>query len=83
VRWGQGRWEESMSRFRDWLRSRPLWQFVIIQTVLSTAILLAVGELLYRLTHAGYERLSPVFYVIWLVVMIPFYVWQGKRRRAA
>jgi hypothetical protein len=68
-----------MSRFRGWLNGRPLWQFVA-QVVLSTAILLAVGEFLYRLTHSGFERLSPVFYVVWLVVMTPVFIRQGKRR---
>ena len=39
-----------------------------------------MGELWYRLTHAGYERLSPVFYVVWLVFMIPVFIRQGRRR---
>jgi hypothetical protein len=69
-----------MSRFRDWLNARALWQFVLIQIVLSTAILLAVGELLYRLTHSGFERLSPVFYLIWLAFMTPVFIRQGRRR---
>jgi hypothetical protein len=72
-----------MSRFRGWLNARPLWQYVLFEAVLGLAILIPVGEILYRLTHSGYERLSPVFFVIWLAFMIPVYVWQGKRRRAA
>lgn len=69
-----------MLRFREWLDARPLWQFVLVQLALSTAML--VGELLYRLTHSGFERLSPVFYVIWLVFMTPVYIWLGRRRGA-
>jgi hypothetical protein len=66
----------------EWLDARPLWQFVVIELAISTAILLVVGELLYRLTHSGFDQLSPVFYVIWLAVMTPFYIWLGRRRDA-
>lgn len=73
-----------MLRFREWewLDARPLWQFVLIELALSTAILVVVGELLYRLTHSGFDRLSPVFFVIWLAFMTPVYIWMGKRRNA-
>jgi hypothetical protein len=80
---GQGRQEGSMSRLRDWLNPRPLWQYVLVQLALSTAILVLWGELLVLLTHGRYGFLSPVFFAIWVVIMTPFYVWQGKRRRAA
>ena len=77
---GKDSWEGIMSHFNEWLNARVLWQFVIIQTAISTAILIVVGELLYRLTHSGFDRPSPVFYVIWLAVMVPLFIRQGRRR---
>ena len=68
-----------MSRYRTWLKTLPLWQYVLFQAVTGGVILVLAVELLFRLTSPG-SRLSPWLVVIWLAFMTPIYIWQGKRR---
>jgi hypothetical protein len=68
-----------MSRYRTWLKTLPLWQFVLFQAVTGGVGLVLAVELLLRLLSPG-SRLSPWIAAGWLVFMTPFYIWQGKHR---
>jgi hypothetical protein len=68
-----------MSRYSAWLRTCPLWQYVLTQTITSGVILAAVLVIF----HGGHSVLGPVnivFFLAWLAFMAGVYAWLGKRR---
>jgi hypothetical protein len=73
----QGRWESTMFGYDwEWLRTRPLRQFVLLHLWLSTSIFLAVKG--FFIVFGSGRLLSLWFYVIWVVVITPVNMWLNK-----
>jgi uncharacterized protein YaaW (UPF0174 family) len=68
-----------MSRYSAWLKTCPLWQYVLAQTVTS-GVIFGAALVIFNGGDAVFGPVNTVFFIAWLAFMAFVWAWLGKRR---
>jgi hypothetical protein len=68
-----------MSRYISWLKTCPLWQYVLAETITS-GVIFGAALVIFHGGGAAFGAVNVVFFLAWLAFMACVWAWLGKRR---